>query len=110
VRTSGRVATPARRYEMLPTDSRKRPCSTESLGPLEPRCAPWSPHLSAHVLLAFGDASPNEGDPGTSGQQDLTTTQRDMHLGKAAIEGAIRRIDGSRRSTSHMGGGRRPEY
>ena len=35
-----------------------------------------------------------------AGHQDLTTTQRYMHLSPAALEGAIRLLDASRTSTA----------
>jgi hypothetical protein len=51
-------------------------------------------HPASHVLLASGNAwSTGPRDPGSGGHQDLSTTQRYMHVSPAAVEDAIRLLD-----------------
>jgi hypothetical protein len=58
----------------------------------EARCA----SSASHVLLASCDAGRCwSGDKEVAGHQDLSTTQRSMHVSPAVVEDAIRLLDRS---------------
>ena len=61
-------------------------------------------HPATHVLFALGDAgAPARAIQELAGHQDLSTTQRYMHLSPAAIEGAIRLLDQGRPISESVG-------